>query len=286
MSDAGPESIIGYGCASTQKKASDSAVGELHERIWSNPSVQHHLGKTTVHITNLHGEKLANAPISDIWGLTKLDSCTFKPDATGFAFASNKESAVTHGLFELLERHFLAQFWDGTLKLKLLLNAPKVRYRSNITISSFCSTEKSFCISTIESPTFLAIGSACSPTVQNSYAKSLAEAIMIHTEYVNHGHSVSLNGKSRHRKTIDLLKTNNYRSKVMRKFIESCVDDVILPVNEFEKEAVEIAYESSISINSIKVAEIYSENGICVRVGSSATKNPYFEMYDIDLPML
>lgn len=177
-------SAPGYGVSSRKHRSLISSCGEAHEHFWSQPSVQYAMGSKVLKLSSLRREPKGNISALEVVGLADEGNTCAPRDATGIAFGRTWQEAVDHAVSEVVERHLLSKAWQGELRLLRVIT--NLSCSQAVALHVFCPAPASIpmAIALIGGRGFLGLGAKCSDTFDRAVSGAVAEAVMLHNEYL------------------------------------------------------------------------------------------------------
>lgn len=198
-----PMQIKGFGCSRNALQAQVSALGEMHEHLWSHPAV---LDPTVPILTQEFYSGTQKETTGPELHRRKDGS---REDATGTAFHFQLKECIEHSVLELLERHLIWRLWQEDLKVHTITS----REWQPIPGSVRCviAERLPFCLAICATDSFIGIGAKLSTSIQAALEGAIAEAIMIHDDYA----TPNSRAAPRHQETVLAMHDARRRMQVL-----------------------------------------------------------------------
>jgi hypothetical protein len=282
-------SAPGYGVSSRKHRSLISSCAEAHEHFWSQPSVQYAMGSKVLKLSTLRGEPKGGISALEVVGLADEGSTCTPRDATGIAFGRNWHDAVEHAVLEVIERHLLSKAWKG--ELRLLHIGTNFPCSQRVMLHVFCPAPARIpmAIALIGGRGFLSLGAKCSSNFDHALSGAVAEAVMLHNEYMIPDDGPARAAPFRHLDTVRLLRNPGGIHAVLDRFhraVIGLIDHSSLPKSCESAEV--LIRESGLRIDDFEVATFGCDVGDCVRVLNRHALNPKDNAScgDLRLPLL
>lgn len=252
-----PVPIQGFGCSRSALQAQVSALGEMHEHLWSHPAVL----DSTIPILTRELYSGAQEEISPIELHRRKDGS--REDATGTAFHFQFEKCLEHSVLELLERHLIWRLWHEDIKVHTITS----REWQQIPGAVHCLVAEGlpFCLAICATDSFIGIGAKLSTGLQAAVESAIAEAVMIHDDYA----TPDSRAAPRHQETVLAMRDAHRRIQVLDhiKQLPASRDELDLSMSiEFGALAARLRGQA----REIWTATLPCQSGYCTRSRSDS----------------
>ncbi|RUR66949.1 hypothetical protein EJP67_07705 [Variovorax guangxiensis] len=252
--------IRGFGCSRNALQAQVSALGEVHEHLWSHPTVLD--PATLLSIQEFYSRTQKKIAAPDLYQ-RKVGR---NEDATGAAFHFQLERCLEHSVLELLERHLIWRLWQEDLKVHTIT----CQEWQLIPDSVHCLVAEGlpFCLAICATDSFVGIGAKLSTSLESALNGAIAEAIMIHDDYSQ----LNFRAAVRHRETVLAMRDARCRIQVLDhvKKLPASQDEPDLTMSiEFDALAARLRGQAQ----EIWTATLPCPSGYCVKSHSNSLRH-------------
>ncbi len=171
----------GFGCSREPALARLSALGELHERVWSSWYVQRSLDPRHRHATSLTGGCQTGIDLGVLTGKQFQEERPALSDATGFGFHGDRTQAVRHAVREVLERHLNWMLWNGVADGFVCQD--EALPEAGAVLRIFQSRRIPYSMVVLDGGKFMSIGTKLADDWTQAIKGATSEAVMIYESY-------------------------------------------------------------------------------------------------------
>lgn len=275
---------IGFGCSRNMDRAKKSALGELHERLWTLVALE--APEEALSLETLDGHAVGSISTRAALGLHPPEAELFvSSDATGLAFHWERASAVRHGLREIFERYTTHRIWSGDEEVDRCCMLGTLTPAPGVMVHLFSLGGLPYCLAMCVSAGYLSFGAKADRSLRQAIVGAISEAIVIHDTYHPGRNAARPVYPSRHMAKMSLLETEQGRRKVVQHMLSRCSRQA----NRFDrqsKNATTFMKQYGMPCDKFRVVVFKSKVGCCVRVIPTRPLLTELDSSQFQLPML